>query len=328
MNPFFAAWDALRDAIAGSLSGIHGWLEPLFGVHAWGWAIILLTIFIRVLLLPLAIKQTRSMRAMQALQPRVKAIQKKHKADRDLMRRDPQAYRERRQKMNEEMMALYREEGVNPAAGCLPLVLQAPIFFALFQVLRNPDDFVTGGHVADAPFYVFGPLSEAASADPGGWALVVLMAGSMFWSQRQMLSRNPVTEGPQAQQQKVIQYVMPIFLAFISLGLPIGVLLYWVTTNGWQVGQQTVILREVRAHPSTPEGTGGGDGRARDRRGRKATGGGRAQGAAERRSKAGRGGSAGAARGRGSAAGDGEKAKRNGTPRPEHLPRRRGGRTK
>ncbi|MDQ3931260.1 MAG: YidC/Oxa1 family membrane protein insertase [Actinomycetota bacterium] len=242
-NPLSSVWQGLLDIIAGGLSLLQGAFEPVFGAHSWGWAIIGLTVVIRVLLLPLAIKQTRSMRAMQALQPKIRAIQKKYKTSREDLRRDPTGYRQRKQKMNEEVMALYREHGANPAAGCLPLVLQAPIFFALFVVLRDDP------HLTDAPFYVFSPLSEAANADVWGWVLIVLMAGTMFYTQRQMMARMPRAEGTQAQQQKLMQYAMPVFLALFAQGLPIGVLVYWVTTNLWQLGQQALIIREVQAHP-------------------------------------------------------------------------------
>ncbi len=260
-NPLSGAWQGLLDVIAGGLSLLHAAVEPVFGVHSWGWAIIGLTVVIRVLLLPLAIKQTRSMRAMQALQPKIRAIQKKYKTTREDLRRDPAGYRQRKQKMNEEVMALYREHGANPAAGCLPLVLQAPIFFALFVTLR--DD----ANLTDAPFYVFSPLSEAANADAWGWFLIVLMAATMFYTQRQMMARMPQAEGAQAQQQKLMQYAMPVFLAVFAQSLPIGVLLYWVTTNLWQLGQQALIIREVQAHPAgqvAPAMEPSGNGQVRD----------------------------------------------------------------
>jgi YidC/Oxa1 family membrane protein insertase len=260
-------WDAIKGLFESALELLHAGLEPLFGVHAWGWAIIALTLVVRVLLLPLAVKQIRSMRAMQQLQPRIKELQKKHKVDRELMRKDPETYKARKQKLNEETMALWKEEGVNPASGCLPLVLQAPIFFALFQVLRDADE------LRDAPFYFFTEFVSNAEHGVGlgafvrntgwpGWLLIVLMAATMFWSQRQMLARNAATaEGPAAQQQKIMMYVMPVFLAFISQGFPLGVLLYWVTTNLWQMAQQAVMLREVEhevAEQTKPEPKGKG----------------------------------------------------------------------
>ncbi|MDX1619723.1 MAG: YidC/Oxa1 family membrane protein insertase [Nitriliruptorales bacterium] len=239
-------WGAMLDGFRAALELLHGWFEPLFGDAAWGWAIIGLTIAVRLLLLPLAIKQTRSMRAMQALQPQIKKLQKKHKVDRDLLKKDPEQYRKKKQKLNEEMMALYKEEGVNPASGCLPLLLQAPIFFALFRVLQD-GEFT---ELATAPFYfitnnVDGLGDSVSAAGWPGWLLIVLMAATMFVSQRQMLARNQA-EGAQAQQQKIMMYVMPVFLAAISFNFPLGVLLYWVTTNFWQMGQQYVILKEVQ----------------------------------------------------------------------------------
>lgn len=245
-------WDAIKDVFVSALELLHGGLEGIFGQHAWGWAIIGVTVLVRVLLLPLAVKQTRSMRAMQQLQPKIKQLQKKYKVDRDLMRKDPETYKARKSKLNEEMMALYKEEGVNPASGCLPLLLQAPIFLALFQVLRDYEP------LKNAPFYFFTRSVEAGDNGTGlgalvsevgwpGWLLIVLMAATMFWSQKQMMARNAgQTDSAAQQQQKIMMYVMPVFLAFISFNFPLGVLIYWVTTNFWQMGQQAVILREVQ----------------------------------------------------------------------------------
>ena len=249
-------WQNIRDGALGALEAalqfLHDIVEPLTGVHAWGWAIILLTLGIRILLLPLAIKQTRSMRAMQALQPQIKELQKKYKVDRDLMRKDPEQYKAKKQKLNEEMMGLYQREGANPAASCLPLLAQAPIFLALFWMLRAAGE--EGGDISGAPFYFFtefgpGGLEQIVrGAGWPGWLLIILMAGTMFWSQKQMMARNAaqMADNPMAQQQKVLLYAMPVFLAFISLNFPMGILLYWVTTNVWQVAQQAIILREVQ----------------------------------------------------------------------------------
>jgi YidC/Oxa1 family membrane protein insertase len=159
-------WQSIRDTSLGALEAaltfLHDVVEPLTGVHAWGWAIILLTLAIRILLLPLAIKQTRSMRAMQALQPQIKELQKKYKVDRDLMRKDPEQYKAKKQKLNEEMMALYQREGANPAASCLPLLAQAPIFLALFWMLRAAGE--EGGDISGAPFYFFTEFGPGASS--------------------------------------------------------------------------------------------------------------------------------------------------------------------
>ena len=241
------------------LGFIHDLVEPVFGVHSWGWAIIGLTLVVRILLLPLAIKQTRSMKAMQQLQPQMKVIQDKYKTDREMMRKDPDKYRARKQKQQQEMMALYQREGANPAASCLPLLAQAPVFLALFWTLRDEADLI------GAPFYFItgatsGGLEKLVStAGWPGWLLIVLMSGTMFFSQKQMMARNAASmaDNPMAQQQKILLYVMPIFLAAISFQFPLGILLYWVTTNLWQILQQAIILRES-SKLDDPNGNGNG----------------------------------------------------------------------
>jgi YidC/Oxa1 family membrane protein insertase len=248
-------WRSILRAFAQVLTFLHDILVPVFGENSWGWAIVALTLIVRVLLLPLAIKQTRSMRAMQAIQPQMKALQKKYKVDRELMKKDPEQYKAKKAKLNEEMMALYKEEGANPAASCLPLLAQAPIFLVLFWTLRDFEE------LNGAPFYFVTRFVSAESEFTGlaalvneagwpGWLLIVLMSGTMFLSQKQMMARTAVTQGdanPMAQQQKILLYVMPLFLAVISFQFPLGILLYWVTTNAWQVVQQWIILREVTA---------------------------------------------------------------------------------
>jgi len=258
-------FQSLSDSVLGFLESVltflHDLVEPVFGVHSWGWAIILLTLVVRILLLPLAIKQTRSMRAMQAIQPKIKEIQKKYKADRELMKKDPEKYKAKRQKMNEEMMALYQEEGVNPAASCLPLLAQAPVFIALFWAIRGMDA------LQNAPFYFFTSFIDVGEdglsglgalvsrAGWPGWLLIVVMSGTMFITQKQMMARTAATgaDNPMAQQQKILLYVMPLFLAVISFNFMLGLLLYWVTTNIWQVAQQWIILREVKAEAASGE---------------------------------------------------------------------------
>jgi len=245
-------------AFSSLLGLIHDTLEPVFGVHAWGWSIIGLTIIVRIGLLPLAIKQTRSMKAVQRLNPQMKALQEKYKTDRELMRRDPETYRARKAKLNEEMMALYQREGANPAMSCLPLLAQAPVFLALFWTLR--DEAALRG----APFYFFteatpGGLEKLVSAAGWpGWLLIIIMSGTMFWSSRQMMARNAaqMADSPLAQQQKILLYVMPLFLAVISFQFPLGILLYWVTTNIWQIAQQAVILRESTPAAKSSGGPG------------------------------------------------------------------------
>jgi YidC/Oxa1 family membrane protein insertase len=245
-------WHVLLDVIEGVLRFFHTAVEPLFGVHSWGWAIILLTFSVRVFLLPLAIKQTRSQRAMQTLQPEMKKIQAKYKADRGMMRSDPEKYRDLRAKQQEAMMALYKEHGVNPASGCLPLIAQMPIFFALFTVLRDTERI---RELVEAPFYLLSNLAETpGDAGASSWFLIFLMAGTTYFSTRQMMASTSATAtGQQAQQQKIMLYAMPLLLTVFSFNLYIGVLLYWVTTNVWTIGQQFVMFRSagVDKEPTT-----------------------------------------------------------------------------
>lgn len=243
--------DTVRGFVESLLTFLHDLLLPIFGANSWGWAIIALTLIVRVALLPLAIKQTRSMRAMQAIQPQMKALQKKYKVDKELMRKDPEKYKAKKAKLNEEMMALYKEEGANPAASCLPLLAQAPVFIALFWTLRDFDTLSEEGFYfflsATDPAQLDGLRTSVSAAGWPGWLLILLMSGTMFLSQKQMMARTAATgaDNPMAQQQKILLYVMPVFLAVVSFQFPIGILLYWVTTNFWQVIQQAIILREV-----------------------------------------------------------------------------------
>ena len=239
-------WQGLLDVLTGILEYFHTLMAPAFGLNAWGWAIILLTIAVRVALLPLAIKQTRSQRAMQSLQPEMKKIQAKYKADKGLMKTDPEKYRDLRAKQQSAMMELYKENGVNPASGCLPLVAQLPVFFALFNVLRSAPGLKEG------QFYLLPTLTDTpAMVGATSFFLLLLMGGTTYYSSRQMMASTAAT-GPQAQQQKIMMYVMPVMLTVFAWNMPIGVLLYWVTTNVWTIGQQFVMFRGVSAAEPEP----------------------------------------------------------------------------
>lgn len=251
-------WDALVGGLESTLRVYERLLEPLFSSRfAWGWAIILLTFTVRLFLLPLAVKQTRSMRAMQRLQPQIKAIQKKYKADRSMLRTDPERYKELRSKQQEATMKLYQEAKVNPAAGCLPLILQMPIFFALFSVLRGSGRV---SELGEFGWYGIDRLTDAPTAAGFmGYVLIAAMIGTTYYQQRQMMAHTPGAE--QNQQQKMLLYIMPVMLAFFSFNLPTGVLLYWVATNLWTVGQQYVMFRKVEHE--VPASTSAGNGAAR-----------------------------------------------------------------
>ncbi|HVM15901.1 MAG TPA: YidC/Oxa1 family membrane protein insertase [Egibacteraceae bacterium] len=245
-----AVWEGLIDGLGVVLRFFHDTVDPLpvVGLAAWGWAIILLTFSVRVVLLPLAVKQISSMRAMQGLQPEMKKIQAKYKADRSMMRTNPEKYREKRQKQQEEMMKLYKEHNVNPAASCLPLLAQMPIFFALFTLLRD-DRRVP--ELATEGFYAIPNLAEVPTTQMGVGVvlLIALMGLSTFLSQKQMMASNPAAA--QQPQQKVLLYAMPVMLTVFAVNLPVGVLLYWVTTNVWTMAQQYVMFRNIEPAPAS-----------------------------------------------------------------------------
>lgn len=187
----------------------------------YGIVIILLTIVVRLVLTPLTISQTRSMAKMQKMQPQIKELQKKYKDD--------------KQKLQQETMEFYKKNNVNPLAGCLPLILQMPVFFALFQTLRNPTERVTDV-VKDFNFLWLN-LNER---DPY-YILVILMVVTMF------LSTRLTTTDP---KQSKIMYLMPVVFGFISWQFPAGILVYWVTTNIWSIGQQYIVNRIVKRDKS------------------------------------------------------------------------------
>ncbi len=183
----------------------------------YGVVIILLTLIVRLVLTPLTISQTRSMAKMQKMQPQIKELQKQYKDD--------------KQRLQQETMEFYRKNNVNPLAGCLPLLLQMPVFFALFGALRFPSERVTD--VVDNFNFLWMNLNER---DPY-YILVILMVATMFFSTK-MSTTDP--------KQSKIMYIMPVVFGFISWQFPAGILVYWVTTNIWSIGQQYVVNRIVK----------------------------------------------------------------------------------
>lgn len=195
-----------RELLFNILTFFH---DSFFG--SWGLAIVLLTVSVRILLLPLTLKQTRSLKAMQAVGPKMRELQKRYKDD--------------RKKLQEEMLKFYSENKINPLAGCLPILPQLPIMIALFQVLlRSPE-------IKGVPFLWVADLGQAPEP-----ILVGLMLFSTYFSQW-MISTDP--------QQRRMMLPMSLIIAVIGWTLPAGVLLYWVTTNLWTIGQQVVQFRGI-----------------------------------------------------------------------------------
>src|SRR3954470_1552578 len=238
------------------LLGFHKVFGGAFGPEtgiAWVLSIIGLTIVIRAALIPLFVKQIKSSRNMQLLQPKVKELQKKYGHDRE--------------RLAQETMALYKETGTNPFASCLPLILQMPIFLALFRLIDNAANGRAKGVLTPAQVHslqtakIFGAeisatftKAETPNVRILAAVLVIAMTATTFLTQRQLMSKNMPADamtGQYAQQQKMLLYVLPLVFAVGGIAFPIGVLFYWTTSNLWTMGQQFYVIRNNPA-PGTP----------------------------------------------------------------------------
>ncbi|MFC5214092.1 membrane protein insertase YidC [Streptomyces coerulescens] len=219
---------------------------------AWGLSIVSLVILIRICLIPLFVKQIKATRAMQTLQPEMKKIQERYKND--------------KQRQSEEMMKLYKETGTNPLSSCLPILAQSPFFFALYHVLNSIANNDTVGVINQSLLesaqkaHIFGaPLAakftdssaEVAALDASlttvrivTAVMIVLMSASQFYTQRQLMTKNVDTtvKTPFMQQQKMLMYIFPVMFAVFGINFPVGVLVYWLTTNVWTMGQQMYVI--------------------------------------------------------------------------------------
>ena len=253
MNPF--------TILAPPLGQLLTWLYDVWP-NNYGVAIIILTVLVSLVLFPLTLKQTRSMKAMQEIQPEVKKLQKEFKDDRE--------------ELNKQMMALYQERGVNPAAGCLPLILQMPIWFALYRVFRtapdtndptvlSPSDIIPAdSNLAEAllnhpdpstSFLTLDMLQSPSAATAEGIStaipailLVLVVVATSYYQVYQTTRRNKANgngqeQNKQAQQMQMISKIMPLFMGFISWSFPMGLVLYFAVSNMFRVGQQAVIFR-------------------------------------------------------------------------------------
>ncbi|HSL59384.1 MAG TPA: membrane protein insertase YidC [Acidimicrobiales bacterium] len=244
-------FDAFFDAIAAVLAWFYE--LPILG-GSYAMAIVLLTLTVMIILTPLTLKGTRSMMAMQALQPEMKRIQQEFKDD--------------RQRMNEELLAFYKENQINPLGGCLPLLLQMPVFIVLFQVLngltRVGDDGNFDPKYLDQSSELYQSLSNTDEMVSWGidlsqsavtalgasflqglpyLVLIIFVAGTSYLQQKQISGRNPNIEMP--AQQKMLLRIMPVFFAFISFNFAAGLVLYFLVSNVYRILQQGYISRSL-----------------------------------------------------------------------------------
>src|SRR5215475_3184720 len=196
----------------------------------WAWSIVAVTVVVRMLLVPLTIRQIHSMQSLQRHAPQMKEIQKKYKHD--------------RQKQNEELMKFYRENNINPAASCLPMLLQLPVFIALYYTLKH-EKFPPGADLSWLHF--IHDISAGTTAQWGGYILLVVYVVSQMASSMFMMTTTDKT-------QRYLFMLMPLVFVFIIARFPAGLVLYWVTTNLWTVGQGLITRRLVARTPApTPE---------------------------------------------------------------------------
>jgi YidC/Oxa1 family membrane protein insertase len=247
----------LYNLVSGIIVLFHNLLSPLFGKDSgvtWSLSIMGLVVIIRIVLIPLFVKQIKSQRALTALQPHMKEIQKKYKDD--------------RQKQSEEMMKLYKEHKTNPLASCFPILAQAPIFFALFTVLNGIAAKTDAGVSAPiARGFLKGEyLASAAQAEFFGAKisqtflgsddmkvklvtvfLIFIMSATTFTTQRQLMTKGmpkmDASNNMMLQQQKIMLYLFPLIFAISGVNFPVGVLIYWSTTNFWTWGQQYYVIK-------------------------------------------------------------------------------------
>jgi len=243
--------DPLYWIVSGVMVSIHKALSPVFGGASgvtWTLSIMGLVVLIRTILIPLFVKQIKSQRALTALAPKMKKIQQKYKDD--------------RQKQSEELMKLYKTHKTNPMASCFPILAQAPIFFALFTVLngigKNPPQArgvltsEIAAQMAKAEFFG-APISQTFLGSSDGTVkivtvfLIFLMSLTTFTTQRQLMVKGmpklDSSNNMMLQQQKIMLYLFPVIFAVSGVNFPIGVLIYWSTTNFWTWGQQFYVIK-------------------------------------------------------------------------------------
>jgi YidC/Oxa1 family membrane protein insertase len=232
-------FDNFRDVLYVVLKSFQHATEPVLGGQSYWFSIVMLTVAVRIILIPLTVKQVRSTRVMQEIQPELKKLQAKYKND--------------KQKLQEELMKLYRERGFNPLAGCWPLAAQLPFFWALYRVIYSHEIDGQPNILLGKTFFGV-PLDDRWSA-LAGWGeklgsvagitilgLIIAMAITTYISQRQLMAKQTAEVNP---QQQMMLRIMPLMFLIFAINVPLAVVLYWVTTNLWSMGQQWVLLRNA-----------------------------------------------------------------------------------
>lgn len=207
--------DFLANIVQQVLTVLYNFTESV-GIPNLGLAIVLMTIIIKLIMYPLTQKQIQSTKAMMEIQPKMKALQEKYKDD--------------KQRLNMELANLYKSEGVNPLAGCLPLLIQMPIMIGIFYGIR---DYNYAAHPEIVTSFLW--LADISKADPT-YVLPVLSALTTFIQTKQTMPAN-------GAQNKMMMYFMPLFIGYISLTFPAGLVLYWVVMNIMQIAQQSIMNR-------------------------------------------------------------------------------------
>ena len=252
MTPLYYA---VSFVLVGFHRALSTFMDPAGGL-TWVLSIVGLTLTIRAALIPLFVKQIKSSRNMQLIQPKVRELQKKYGHDRE--------------KLAQETMALYKDSGTNPFASCLPILLQMPIFLALFRMLDQASkkdkahgflDETLAKQFGDSKLFDLIPVSGTFLDTKGvtevmlvSAVLVLAMTATTFLTQRQLMSKNMPADalsGPYAQQQKMLLYILPVVFAVGGIAFPIGVLVYWTVSNLWTMAQQFYVIRNNPA-PGTP----------------------------------------------------------------------------
>ncbi len=230
-------------------------LDPNSG-WTWAMSIVGLTLTVRAMLIPLFVKQINSSRNMQLIQPQLQDLRKKYGHDRE--------------RFAQEQMKLFQETGTNPFSSCLPLLLQMPIFLALFRVINEASrngaagalGFLSGEQAASLQNaeWMGGKIADTFVSSDNletkiiAMSMVIMMCATQFLTQKQLMAKNMPPEalnGPFAQQQKLLLYVLPVVFAISGVAFPLGVLIYWTTSNLWTMGQQFWVIRNNPA-PGTP----------------------------------------------------------------------------